>query len=188
MAEIRLARAGDGARVRDVMLAAFEEYRAFALPSSALDESLADVERAVARGGALIVVDGGRDVGSVRFEVPEALRAQVATAWEREREAAPMPKESQTRARDRVHDGALGFARLAVVPDARGRGIGAAIIARLESLAISLALGAVEITVRSQQPDNRPYYERLGYEVTGYGERYGVGDLVTKMRKVLAPR
>ena len=167
------------------MLAAFEEYRAFALPSSALDESLADIERAIARGGALVVVDGTRDIGSVRFEVPEALRAQAA-AWERD--VAPTPNESQTGARDRAYHGALAFARLAVVPDARGRGLGAALIARLESLATSLGLGAVEITVRSQQPDNRPYYERLGYEVAGYGERYGVRDLVTKMRKVLAPR
>jgi GNAT superfamily N-acetyltransferase len=153
LADIRLARKDDAARVRDVMLLAFEEYRAFPLPSSALDESLADIERAMSRGGALIATDGERDVGSVRFEIA---------------------------------GGTLTFARLAVVPDARGHGLGAAIIARLESMAASLGLGAVEITVRSQQPDNRPYYERRGYEITGYGERYGVADLVTKMRKVLA--
>ena len=151
-ADIRVARGIDAARVRDVMLLAFDEYRAFALPSSALDESLEEIERAIERGGALLVVEGERDVGSVRFE---------------------------------VKGDALGFSRLAVVPHARGRGLGAAMIARLESMARSLDLARVEITVRSQQPDNRPYYERLGYEVTGYGERYGVPDLVTKMRKVI---
>ena len=157
------------------MLEAFEEYRAFALPSSALDETLADIEAAMERGGALLVIDGARDVASVRFEVPEDARADVERAWTSDGATA---RVSRT--------GSLTFARLAVVPPARGRGLGAVIIARLEALAQSLGLGAVEITARSQQPDNRPYYERLGYRVTGYGERYGVPFLVTKMRKDVA--
>jgi hypothetical protein len=37
----------------------------------------------------------------------------------------------------------------------------------LETLAERLGLERVRISARSQQPDNRPYYERLGYRVTG---------------------
>lgn len=145
--------------VRRIMRAAFDEYRAFPLPSSALGESEEDVAAAIAEGGALIGAwcdgSGGQTpVASVR--------------WRRRADA-------------------LSFSRLAVVPARRGEGIGAALVAHVESMARAWGLAKVTLTARSQQPDNRPLYARLGYSVTGYGECYGVPDLVTKMEKRLRP-
>jgi ribosomal protein S18 acetylase RimI-like enzyme len=52
------------------MQAAFEEYRGvLEPPSGAHEETLADVERAMAHGGAVLAWDGDQAVGSARFQL-----------------------------------------------------------------------------------------------------------------------
>jgi GNAT superfamily N-acetyltransferase len=87
--------------------------------------------------------------------------------------------------RFRVEGRTLWFCRMSVLPEARKQGLGVALVEYVEAHARRLGCTRVELTARSQQPDNRPYYQRLGYEVTGYSERYGVADLVTHMAKTL---
>jgi PPOX class probable F420-dependent enzyme len=70
--EIRVEPAGD-ADVPDVLASmrrAFGEYRdTLTPPSSALDETADDVRAAMARGGAFLARDGGRVVGSARYQL-----------------------------------------------------------------------------------------------------------------------
>lgn len=149
---IRLAAPQEAHVVYAMMKAAFAEYAARPNPSSALAESLDDVERAMARGGAILAMEGDVPIAAGRFEVN----------------------------RD---EGWLSYERLAVLPAERGRGIGSAMIDWLEDHARDLGLAEVRVTARSREPDNRPYYEWRGYEITGYSERYGIPDIRTHMRK-----
>jgi GNAT superfamily N-acetyltransferase len=159
---IRHAAAGEAALVHAAMIAAFEEYRGLPLPSSALEESIEDVARAMTGDpaiagshltrGALLAFDGDACVGSVRWA---------------------------------LEPDALSFARLAVVPSHRGKGLGLRFVMTLEDIARAEGRELMRITARSQQPDNRPFYQRLGYVITGYSPRYGVPDITTHMEKRL---
>jgi GNAT superfamily N-acetyltransferase len=82
----------------------------------------------------------------------------------------------------------LRYARLGVLPGWRGRGLGAQIDAWLADLARAEGRTAIEASARSQMPDNRPFYRRLGYAVVGAEAVYGVPDLRTWMRRSLEPR
>lgn len=66
---IRLATAGEAETVHAIMIAAFEEYRRYALPSSALDETVDEVRRAIEAGGAILAFEGDEPIGSGRFRV-----------------------------------------------------------------------------------------------------------------------
>jgi ribosomal protein S18 acetylase RimI-like enzyme len=69
-AELRLtlATGDDAPLVRQIMLAAFEEFRGtLEPPSSALDETLDDTRRAIDAGGAILAWRGDEAVGSARF-------------------------------------------------------------------------------------------------------------------------
>jgi predicted N-acetyltransferase YhbS len=55
--------------------------------------------------------------------------------------------------------------RLAVLPDYRGRGIGAALVAEVERQARALGIPRVRLGVRVALPHLRARYERLGYRV-----------------------
>jgi GNAT superfamily N-acetyltransferase len=79
----------------------------------------------------------------------------------------------------------LAFSRMTVLPQARGQGIGATLVGQIERMARELAAEKVVLTARSQQPDNRPFYLKLGYVVVGYSERYGIPDMATHMEKQL---
>lgn len=151
---IRLAAPEESHVVHAIMLAAFAEYASEEHPSSAIGETIDDVEAAMASGGGLLALRRGRPVASGRFTV------------------------------DR-EEGYLSFERLAVLPAERGRDLGGRMIAWLEAHARALGLGEVRVTARSREPDNRPYYQARGYEVTGYSERYGIPDIRTHMRKRL---
>jgi len=69
--DIRIEPAGadDAAEVLASMQRGFAEYHGtLQPPSSALDETLDDVRAAMARGGAFLARDGGRVVGSARYQ------------------------------------------------------------------------------------------------------------------------
>lgn len=82
----------------------------------------------------------------------------------------------------------LRYARLGVLPAWRGRGLGARIDAWLADLARAEGRTTIEVSARSQMPDNRPFYRRLGYTVVGAEAVYGVADLRTWMRRSLQPQ
>lgn len=160
------------------MLEGFASTRTYDLPSSALSETRADLDRSVQGGALLLAFQAGSAVGSARI-VPAWRRDpgfDVAQALERAARGGNL---------DGSPGGVLRVSRMSVLPKARKRGIGRAMLFWIEKLATRLALEAVELDVRSQQPDNRPFYERLGYRITGYGERYGIPDMSTHMRKDL---
>lgn len=191
---IRLAHDREAELVHRLTLTGFEETRAFPNPSSALAETVDDVRRAMVDGWALLAFAGGRPAGTARFRArwtdpPDDPGEKVRSAAAALR--SPAPRDG-TRARiDERASGATGdhgvlvFSRMAVVPDQRRQRVGLGMLRWLEGLARALGLDAVETTARSQQPDNRPYYERQGYRITGYGERYGIPDITTYMRKDL---
>ncbi len=176
--EVRLARDDEIERVHRVMLDAFEEYRAWPNPSSALDETREQFRHAIEDGGAIVALTAERIVGCVRFRVAwttpvEGATRELVGRAESGKKVGPTP------------GGAVVFSRMAVLPEARRRGIGAALLAHIELVGRRLGLEWIETTARSQQPDNRPYYKKLGFEVTGYAERYGIADITTFLRKPL---
>lgn len=81
--------------------------------------------------------------------------------------------------------GALIFSRLAVEPMSQGRGIGGAVLSWIEGRARALGCRRVVCTARSIYPDNRPFYLRHGYIITGYSGRYGVTDIRTHLCRIL---
>lgn len=89
---VRLATTDDAPLVRELMLIAFESLRDLDPPSSAFDETEADVAAAIARGGAAIAWLDETPIGSVRFEpegdclyisrlavIPDARRMGIAS-------------------------------------------------------------------------------------------------------------
>lgn len=175
---VRLARPSEAALVHHVMLEGFAGYRRFAIPSSALSESRDDVADALRAGGAVLAFDEEGAVACARFELVWSAPPPFDVAEALASAAAGVRAPASP-------GGALSFSRMAVIPRARRRGLGRSLVAWLEALAGNLGLARVVITVRSQQPDNRPYYEALGYRVTGYSARYGIPDMVTHMEKLL---
>ncbi len=67
--EIREAAPEELHVVLAILRAAFTETAATGYPSSALLETLDDIRAAVARGGAILALAGGRPIGSARFAV-----------------------------------------------------------------------------------------------------------------------
>lgn len=128
------------------------------MPSSALDEDEADIRVALERGAGLLASLEGQVVGCARFRFD--------------------PPESSGSSRPR-----LFFSRLCVVPEARRRGVARSMLSALEAEARAAGADGLAMTVRSQQPDNRPFWLRLGFVITGYSERYGIEDMVTHMER-----
>jgi GNAT superfamily N-acetyltransferase len=180
MLELRLTRDEEASLVRSLIQRGFAETREFADPSSALGESEEDVRRELARGAALVAELDGEPVAVVRFFIePKGGGQTVDRALiERARRGETVPSL--------LEGGQLVLSRLTVVPEARGRGIAQQLLGELERIAAQLGVRRLAITVRSQQPDNRPFWQSLGFRITGYSERYGIADMVTHMEKPCA--
>ena len=92
---VRRARPDELDLVHEIMRAAFAEYEGvLPVASGANSESVSDVRRAVARGGAVLAFHDGQPVGSARFElVPDAVyvgRVSVLPAHRRRGVASAM--------------------------------------------------------------------------------------------------
>ncbi|SEJ66131.1 GNAT family N-acetyltransferase [Demequina mangrovi] len=104
------------------------------------------------------------------LETAESLREEIA-AGERialvrlDGEAVAVAKHHP------ASDGTLYFGRLGVVPEARGRGIAAALVRALRAGAHAEGLAGLSCLVRAEEDGNIAVYERLGMRVTGRGER-----------------
>jgi GNAT superfamily N-acetyltransferase len=67
----------------------------------------------------------------------------------------------------------LYLTRMAVRPDWQNRGIGRALLAAAELQARALGVQKLTLRVRLNLPDNRAYFERAGFVVTGQGQDPG---------------
>ncbi|HJL02576.1 MAG TPA: GNAT family N-acetyltransferase [Polyangiaceae bacterium LLY-WYZ-15_(1-7)] len=178
MGERRIRRVGPeaAAEVHAAMRAGFVDSARYAHPSSALRESVEDVRAALGRGGGVLLEIDGALRGSGRFafvgEEAEVLAARLREAGD---EGAPAPRVEAD----------VAISRLAVEPEARGQGHGAAMVEWIEALARRLGARALLADARSQQPDNRGWWRARGFEVIGYAPRYGIPDIRTHMRKTL---
>ena len=88
--------------------------------------------------------------------------------------------------RFRLHQQALVFARLCVLPARRRKGHASDLLGAIQAHALTAACMRVECSARSAFPDNRPFYQRRGYEVVGYEDVYGVKNLRTNLVLKLA--
>jgi len=70
-------------------------------------------------------------------------------------------------------DQSLYVGRLAVLPSHRRRGIGRALMATAEERAQRMGLSRIILGVRVQLPQNRAFYESLGYRADGHGSHPG---------------
>lgn len=169
---IRLARYDEAAVALSIVHRGFAETRAFTHPSSALREGLANFQRAFRSGGVVLALADGSAVGTARVRVEAVLRPRL------ERAAAGERFERQV-------DAAVSYARMAVLPERRGEGHGRALAHWIEALADRLGAGVLRVDARSQQPDNRPFYEAMGFTIDGYSGRYGIADIRTHLSKRL---
>ncbi len=167
---IRLARYDEAAVALAIVQRGFAETRHFAHPSSALREDLGVFQRAFASGGLVLAFAGEEALGTARLSVDAALRPRLERAAAGERFG-------------RIAGSALSYARLAVVPEHRGEGHGRAIAQWIEALAERLGAEVLKVDARSQQPDNRPFYEAMGFTIDGYSGRYGIPDIRTHLSK-----
>ena len=99
---------------------------------------------------------------SALAETLEEVRAAIETgqvflAWD--------GPEAVGTVRYEVHPDYLYVGRLAVPPRYRGRGVGAALMVRLEELARDKGLPKVRLGTRQSMPGNLAFYSRLGYTV-----------------------
>jgi ribosomal protein S18 acetylase RimI-like enzyme len=135
--EIRRATPEEAPLVLQIMRAAFAEYAGVLNPpSGANHETLADVQKAMCEGGALLAWDGELAVGSARFR--------------------PEP--------DCMYVG-----RVAVLPEYRGKGVGAALMRAMEDVARKSGRTKIRLNVRMSLAGNLSFYEKLGYTVVEIG-------------------
>ena len=86
-------------------------------------------------------------------------------------------------------NGSLYVGRLAVLPSHRRRGIGRALMGAVEERARRLGSARVTLGVRDQLPQNRAFYESLGYRVDGHRSHPGYDHVTwTGMSKALETR
>ncbi len=120
-------------------------------PSGVFTETVAEVRRAIEAGAIYVAAYDAAIVGAARVE-PAVGVEHVGPA---------------------AGAGALYCGRVAVHPAAQGRGIGTALMRRVERHAVEGGYAAVVIGVRVGLPENLRFYERLGYRVVGSASHGG---------------
>ncbi len=73
-------------------------------------------------------------------------------------------------------NGFLYLGRLAVLPERRKRGAARLLIAAVEEQARTLDLPKVNLAVRAALPQNRIFFESLGYQFVSYGRHEGYSE------------
>jgi ribosomal protein S18 acetylase RimI-like enzyme len=73
-----------------------------------------------------------------------------------------------------IHEDHVYLGRLSVLPEYRGRGLAARLVAEVEALAASAGRGRVRLGVRLALPRNRAFFEALGYRQVGLDSHAGM--------------
>ena len=132
----RAASPADGECLREIERAAGERFREVDLAAVAEDEPMSIDELAA-------YADAGRSwVATVQHDGAERVVGYVLVD---------------------VVDGDAHVEQVSVHPDAQGRGIGRALLARVDEYARANALGAVTLTTFRDVPWNAPLYAHLGF-------------------------
>ena len=85
-----------------------------------------------------------------------------------------------------MRDDHVYIGRLSVLPEFRGRGIGALMMTALEQRGASLGAPEARIGVRTLLPKNIQLYERLGYVVTDTYKHPRGEEIIVDMAKTLS--
>jgi GNAT superfamily N-acetyltransferase len=134
---IRPALVSDGADLQVIERLAGEQFRTVGMDSIA-DDALPSLEvlAAYATGGrSWVAVDGSGDGVAVGYAVVD------------------------------VVDDCAHVEQVSVSPDHQGKGVGRALLDRVQSWAASSGLGGVSLTTFAAVPWNGPLYEHLGFRV-----------------------
>jgi predicted N-acetyltransferase YhbS len=92
------------------------------------------------------------------------------------------------RTRRHEHQDALYCGRLAVLPSARRRGLGSALMGCVKRHGLETGYRAVVLGVRLELPENLSFYQRLGYRITSEESHSGFDHpTFLWMRKELSP-
>ena len=83
-----------------------------------------------------------------------------------------------------LKDDALYLTRLATRPAWRRQGVGRALMVAAEAQARAIGLERLTLRVRVSLPENRRYFERLGFTVTGQGREGGRAPFFTMERRL----
>jgi GNAT superfamily N-acetyltransferase len=83
-----------------------------------------------------------------------------------------------------VKEGGLYLTRMAVRPDWQKRGVGRALLKAAEGEARARGLRKLTLRVRVNLPENRAYFERAGFTVTGRGQDPGRSPYEAMQRRV----
>ncbi len=160
---LRDAQVADAEQIVALLHGAFEEYRnRLDPPSGALTETAASIGALLAREHALLAETEGRAVGCVFYTLHRAHAAHDADE--------------------------LYLHRLAVLPEARRRGVGGRLVDAVEAQARALGLDFVSLGVRIVLRENRRYYERRGYRVAAFAPHPGFSRMTyIVMRKRVGP-
>jgi GNAT superfamily N-acetyltransferase len=157
---IRLARAGDGALLRDVMLRCWRGR--VAENSSAYRETAEGIERELEAGGAAILFEDDQAVGAGRF-YPVPGPAGDARPW-------------------------IEIKRVGVLRTHRKLGLGGPLVAALEDEGRARGYAGAQLGVRHDQPRLVAFWEALGYRLADDVTLHTVNPLTpapTFMRKRL---
>ena len=157
----------DAPAVHALIQLAFGEYRdAIPVPPGALNDTLETTTDAVRKGTTIMLLDGELDLIEGKILGPTA--QLVGTA-----RYEPRP--------DYLYVG-----RVAVHPDHRRRGIGAALMRHIEGLAPSLGYTRLHLETRASMPGNITFYEGLGYSIVSRMPNPRGPDINVAFEKVLA--
>lgn len=148
----RQATVEDAEVVHGIIQAAFAEYQGTVpvLPG-ALSDTLEEIRRIVAEGRTVLVFSGSINHAEFEGSFADSLEAGFSTAV--------------GTVRYEVRPDYLYIGRLAVVPDYRRLGVGAAMMRHIEQLAPPLGRTRLRLGTRESMPGNLAFYERLGYRI-----------------------
>lgn len=86
-----------------------------------------------------------------------------------------------------LKEGGLYLTRMAVRPDRQKQGIGRALLMAAEAEARALAAQKLTLRVRVNLSENRSYFERAGFRVTGQGQDPGRPPYEAMERRLATP-
>ena len=81
----------------------------------------------------------------------------------------------------------LYVGRFGVIPEKRGRGIGAAIMQSIEDIARTMSTPRVQLSTRAKLQSNVRFYNRLGYVIIRTAPHPGGSDIIVTFNKRIEP-